>query len=94
MRHQLLDTTRIRTELGYHEPVTTDEAIRKTVDWYLAHPPEPGGEQERQLGDPFDYTAEDAYRAVLERAEHALAETSFAGNTYGHPYDHPRGAQR
>ncbi len=30
-----------------------------TVDWLLANRPAPGGELERQIGDPFDYERED-----------------------------------
>ena len=52
------DTSRIRAELGYREPVSRSEAIRRTVEWERAHPP--------AQSDPaqFDYAAEDA----LERA--------------------------
>jgi nucleoside-diphosphate-sugar epimerase len=48
------DTHRIRSELGYAEAVPQDEALRRTVEWERAHPPE--------KIDPaqFDYAAEDA----------------------------------
>ncbi len=48
------DTTRIREELGYREPVTRKGGLRRTVAWERAHPPE--------AVDPrtFDYAAEDA----------------------------------
>ncbi|GCE45608.1 nucleoside-diphosphate-sugar epimerase [Thermosporothrix hazakensis] len=47
------DTSRIRVELGYQEPVGLDEALRRTVAWERANPP--------QGLDPrlFDYKAED-----------------------------------
>lgn len=32
------DTSRIRHELGYAEPVPRDEALRRTVAWRRAHP--------------------------------------------------------
>jgi len=49
-----LDTTRIRTDLGYAETTAPDEAIRRTVEWERANPP-------TQI-DPamFDYAAEDS----------------------------------
>jgi nucleoside-diphosphate-sugar epimerase len=52
-QHWTTDTTRIRQELGYTEPIERDEAIRRTVEWERAHPPPI---------DPraFDYAAEDA----------------------------------
>ena len=33
------DSTRIRRELGYREPVSPDEAMQRTIDWERAHPP-------------------------------------------------------
>jgi nucleoside-diphosphate-sugar epimerase len=52
-QHWTTDTTRIRHELGYTEPIAGDEAIRRTIEWERAHPPPI---------DPraFDYAAEDA----------------------------------
>ncbi|MEA5449517.1 NAD-dependent epimerase/dehydratase family protein [Leptolyngbya sp. CCNP1308] len=49
----LLDTTRIRQELGYSERVTSSEALRRTIESERAHPPEHIAPAE------FDYAAED-----------------------------------
>jgi nucleoside-diphosphate-sugar epimerase len=38
-QHWVADSTRIRSELGYHEPVTREDAVRRTVEWERAHPP-------------------------------------------------------
>src|SRR5579864_1279230 len=35
----VVDSSRIRRELGYKEPVDIDEAIRRTVVWERANPP-------------------------------------------------------
>lgn len=53
------DSSRIRQELGYREVVPLQEAVRRTVAWERANPPEI---------DParFDYTAEDALVARLK----------------------------
>jgi hypothetical protein len=53
----VVDTTRIRRELGYAEPVSRDEALIRAVAWERAHPP--------QDIDPeaFEYAAEDAVLA-------------------------------
>jgi len=48
------DTTRIRRELGFREEVSRGEAIRRTVEWEQANPPESLDPKE------FDYAAEDA----------------------------------
>jgi nucleoside-diphosphate-sugar epimerase len=57
-QHWVVDTTRIRSELGYAEPVAREDSIRRTVDWERANPP--SVELTR-----FDYAAEDA--AALQR---------------------------
>ncbi|MEG4010061.1 NAD-dependent epimerase/dehydratase family protein [Microcoleus sp. Pol11C1] len=36
----LIDSTRIREELGYTEPIDRDEALRRTLTWERANPPE------------------------------------------------------
>ena len=52
-QHWVVDSTRIRTELGYVERIAQEEAIRRTVEWERRNPPPI---------DPcaFDYAAEDA----------------------------------
>ena len=48
------DTSRIRSELGYLEPVSPEEALSRTVEWERTHPPDVVD----RAG--FDYPAEDA----------------------------------
>ncbi len=36
-RRYAVDSTRLRTELGWSRSVTFDEGLRKTVEWYLAN---------------------------------------------------------
>jgi nucleoside-diphosphate-sugar epimerase len=52
-QHLSTDSSRIRTELGYAEPVPRAKAMRETVKWERANPPAqvPAGQ--------FDYEAED-----------------------------------
>jgi nucleoside-diphosphate-sugar epimerase len=87
--HKLISIEKVKNELGYRDPVGFDEAIRRTVRWYLDHPLERGGEEESQIGDPFDYVAEDAYLAALRNLVRETAEIPFSGVTYAHPYAHP-----
>ena len=49
----VVDTTRIRSELGYAEYISPDESMRRAVRWERQHGP---------VVDPakFDYAAEDA----------------------------------
>src|SRR5205823_4016336 len=36
-QHWVVDTTRIREELGYREPIARPEAIRRTIEWERAN---------------------------------------------------------
>jgi nucleoside-diphosphate-sugar epimerase len=51
-QHWVVDTTRIRADLGYEEITARPEAIRRTVEWERAHAPPIDPAQ-------FDYAAED-----------------------------------
>jgi len=53
-QHVVATSGRIRSELGYQEPVGLEESIRRTVAWEKENPP--------AMIDPqqFDYAAEDA----------------------------------
>lgn len=58
--HLIIDTNRIRSELGYAEKVSRNEALLKTVAWERANPP-----TEIDLKQ-FDYAAEDAAFKALK----------------------------
>lgn len=60
-QHVVLSTDRIRSELGYREPVALDGAIRQTIIWERAHPPASPMAQ-------FDYAAEDAALSSFKAA--------------------------
>ncbi len=53
-----VDSSRIRHELGYREVVPLQEAVRRTVAWERANPPDIDP-------DRFDYAAEDALLAQI-----------------------------
>jgi len=54
------DTSRIRSELGYREIVSVEEALRRSIAWLRAHPPPVDPAQ-------YDYAAEDAVWRASER---------------------------
>jgi nucleoside-diphosphate-sugar epimerase len=58
-QHWVVDSTKIRRELGYAEPVSRDEAIRRTIEWERANPPS-GFTPHR-----FDYEAEDRAMSIV-----------------------------
>ena len=51
----VVDSSRIRRELGYEERVGLEEALRRTVAWERANPPKEVDPKE------FDYAVEDAF---------------------------------
>jgi nucleoside-diphosphate-sugar epimerase len=53
-QHWTMDTTRIREELGYREPIAQTDAIRRTVEW------ERSNRAATASPHTFDYVAEDA----------------------------------
>jgi nucleoside-diphosphate-sugar epimerase len=62
-RHHLaVDSSRIRDELGYSEPISREEALKRTVAWEREHPPHEFDTQQ------FNYAAEDSVLAKLKRA--------------------------
>ncbi|MBW4685727.1 MAG: NAD-dependent epimerase/dehydratase family protein [Komarekiella atlantica HA4396-MV6] len=56
-QHWIVDSTRIRQELGYQEIVPLDEALGRTIDWQKTHPPQ----EPQQFTMPWllDYATED-----------------------------------
>jgi nucleoside-diphosphate-sugar epimerase len=54
----VLETARIRTELGYRERVDLMEGLRRMVEWMRGHPPAQG-DRHPLLQRPTDYVAED-----------------------------------
>jgi nucleoside-diphosphate-sugar epimerase len=50
----VVDTRRFRSELGFVEPLSSDEGLRRTIEWERTHPPETGDP------GPAEYAAEDA----------------------------------
>jgi nucleoside-diphosphate-sugar epimerase len=88
--HNLCQSTRIRDELGFREVLEPDAAFGQAIDWLVAHPPEPGGEAERQIGDPFDYAAEDALTSAWAQARASLRLPRVELPAAGHQYRHPQ----
>ncbi|MBI4289453.1 MAG: NAD-dependent epimerase/dehydratase family protein [Chloroflexi bacterium] len=87
--NRVLDIAKVQKELGYRDVVPNGEAVRRTVEWYLAHRPAPGGEVERQLGDPFDYATEDRLIAEYRKATDHLRDIGEVKFKWRHAYDHP-----
>jgi nucleoside-diphosphate-sugar epimerase len=53
-QHLAVASERIREELNYHEPVSIDKAVRRTIEWEREHQPK------QPMYMPFNYADEDA----------------------------------
>jgi len=89
LHHRVLDLRKIRAALGYKEPYHPREALKYTVEWYLEHRPEPGGEIEQRLRDSFNYEVEDRLIQAYQESLLRLGEI-YRAPEYYHPYPHPR----
>ena len=92
LHHWVMDIGKLQRELGYRDQVDPVTAVRETVAWYLRNRPEPGGEIEQRLADPFDYATEDR---LIEAQANALQEmrritSSVGGERRPHAYAHPQ----
>ncbi len=88
--HRLSDSERVRTELGYADELPSADALAASVEWLLAHPLDRGSEAENQLGDPFDYAAEDRLMAAADKADGEIGSVPYALPGYAHQYRHPK----
>lgn len=93
--HRVLDLSRLKHDLGYHDVVPARHAVRRTARWLAANPPEAGGAEERVLQDPFDYAAEDRLMDAWMAARSKVADPGFAirpgfGLAYSGPGGRPR----
>jgi nucleoside-diphosphate-sugar epimerase len=95
--HRLMDLAKIKADLDYTDLFTPEEALSKTVQWYLENQPERGGEVEKRLLDPFDYAAEDQLVAIYRESLKRMGTVRFdIERGRPHPYAHPKepGQQR
>ncbi len=92
--HRVMDITKIKQQLGYQDVVPAESAIELTVKWYLENPLPPGGELEKNLGDPFDYAMEDRfiqiYSTAREQLRQQLQQEPGTEPVWRHPYAHPQ----
>ncbi len=83
--HQVMDLTKIKTELGYTDVVPVTKALTETVRWYQDHPPE-----EPSKADPLNYEAEDELAAIYRDSLQRMQAVAFERPTVFHSYPHPK----
>jgi nucleoside-diphosphate-sugar epimerase len=87
---RIRDIHKIQTELGYRDVISPADALKRAVEWLLAHPFAPGAEAELQIGDPFDYAAEDELIRVYRSGLAQALGVPFPELKTGHMYRDPR----
>lgn len=91
--HCVLDISKIKQQLGYRDVVTVEEALERTVKYYMENPLADGSEAEQNLGDPFDYAYEDAFIAAwqIHGENFAAARDALPAPkvVWKHPYQQP-----
>lgn len=65
--HCVLDISKIKQQLGFRNIVSVEEALERTVKYYMDNPLANESEAEQNLGDPFDYAYEDAFIAAWHK---------------------------
>jgi hypothetical protein len=95
-QHRVVDTTRIRNELGYQDLVPPLEALRRTIRWQVANLPADHERVMKVLQDPFDYGAEDRLAELYRRFVADCATVEFDRNPgyssgYYGPEENPGG---
>jgi nucleoside-diphosphate-sugar epimerase len=93
--HRVLDTSLLKTRLGYADVVPAREAVARTARWLVENPIEPGAPEEYVLTDPFDYRAEDQLITSWKSAVASMTPAEFAvqpgvGLAYSGPGGRPR----
>ena len=89
-----MDINKIKQQLGYRDVVSVEEALERTVKYYMDNPLADGSEAEQNLGDPFDYAYEDAFISAWEKLgqDFAAARDALPAPkvVWKHPYQQPK----
>ena len=88
--HQMMDLSKIKTELGYRDLVPVREALPHTVHWLREHPPDAHSEAARRNRDPLNYAAEDELVALFKACTLRMQRVAFEHPPVYHPYPHPK----
>ncbi|HVN28527.1 MAG TPA: NAD-dependent epimerase/dehydratase family protein [Candidatus Binataceae bacterium] len=93
--HRLLDMTKLKTQLGYHDVVAPERGLEITARWLVAHPLDPEGGEAKILQDPFDYRAEDELIAAWKNLCAQMPQVKYTRTPgYTAAYSGPGGKAR
>lgn len=87
--HRVVDTTKIRSELGYRDVVEPSEAIDRTAHWWSEN--RASKEQEAKWADKFDYILEDKLLdAFQSQVSDFVTAASLPDSRRAHSFRHPQ----
>jgi nucleoside-diphosphate-sugar epimerase len=86
--HRLMDTHKIRCQLGYNDAVAPQDWVKHTVRWVLENRPDQ--KDGYDPGEHFDYEAEDALIAWWQDAVARVPQLAEHRASMRHPYPHPK----
>jgi nucleoside-diphosphate-sugar epimerase len=86
--HQLFDLYKIKSELGYRDPVPVLEATTRTIRWYQDNPPNENDDFVADIAG--HYRTEDAIVQIYRETCEKLAAVKHVEREFHHPYPHPK----
>ena len=87
--HEVANTGKITTELGYKDVIDTDTALNRTIDWCLNNR-QYISTLEKYIGDKFDYVTEDRIIAEYRKFAKKVNDIPFLYEPPPHPYSPPK----
>lgn len=86
--HTLTNTSKIRGELGYHDVISTPDALAESVEWYQRNPVTETSHTD--VLDAFDYALEDSLiKAYQEALDSITSQFDLRRPEIHHHYAHP-----
>ncbi len=86
--HLFYDTFSLRAELGYEDKVPVIEALGRTVEWYLSHPPDLNDSTQADMAQ--QYEVEERLKTIVYEAQQKFDSLQLEERVFSHPYAHPK----
>ena len=88
--HQLMDTFKIKSQLGYQDLVSPLDALPGVVRWCMDHSLLEKTRPREAGDDPLNYRAEDQLVEIYRDSCQSMAAVAHVHRQVHHPYPHPR----